>query len=73
MAPYTYNPPPDGIDGDGDPYFIFPGTCGGVVGVLIQVTDALGCSGAGMQTVVEPQIGAGPMGESERAGQLQRQ
>ncbi|MBK8613131.1 MAG: T9SS type A sorting domain-containing protein [Flavobacteriales bacterium] len=60
VAPYTYNPPPDGIDGDGDPYFIFPGTCGGAE-VLIQVTDALGCSGAGMQTVVEPQIGAGPM------------
>ncbi len=58
--PFQYYPAPAGYDAQSDPYFIFPGTCGGT-DVFIQVTDANGCTGTAVETVMEPQVGAGPM------------
>lgn len=63
-APYTYEPLnggfANGFDDQGDPVFVFPGTCGDTQ-VQVQVTDANGCTGIAYQNVAEPQVGEGPM------------
>ncbi|MBL7951683.1 MAG: T9SS type A sorting domain-containing protein [Flavobacteriales bacterium] len=57
--PYSYDPPPDGVDPQGDPYFVFPFTPPGST-VSIQVTDANGCSGTLQEPIVAPQTVGGP-------------
>lgn len=57
--PYTYNPPPDGYDPQGDPYFAFFGTPAGNT-VTIEVTDANGCTGILYETIIGPQLSGGP-------------
>ncbi len=57
--PYTYSPPADGYDPQGDPYFVFFGTPPGST-VEIMVTDANGCTGTVTQPIVAPQIYGGP-------------
>ncbi len=59
IPPYSYSPPPDGFDPQGDPYFIFLGTPPGS-DVQIQVTDATGCTGTLTQYILGPQIQGGP-------------
>ena len=56
--PYTYSPPPDGYDPQGDPYFVFIGTPPGST-VQIEVTDAMGCTGTLTQYILAPQINGG--------------
>ncbi len=51
--PYSYNPPPDGFDPQGDPYFSSFGSPVGSV-IAIEVTDANGCTGISYQTVHGP-------------------
>ena len=58
-APYSYSPPPDGSDPQGDPYFVFFGTPPGST-VDIMVTDANGCTGTLTQPIVAPQMIGGP-------------
>ncbi len=57
--PYSYSPPPDGFDPQGDPYFEFFGTPPGSE-VQIQVTDALGCTGVLTEYIIAPQLSGGP-------------
>ena len=57
--PYSYSPPPDGYDPQGDPYFVFFGTPPGST-VDILVTDANGCTGTLTQMIVSPQLNGGP-------------
>lgn len=57
--PYTYNPPPAGVDPQGDPYFYFPTAQPGST-VYIDVTDANGCTGTLSETIMIPQLFGGP-------------
>ncbi|WKZ67875.1 MAG: SprB repeat-containing protein [Flavobacteriales bacterium] len=57
--PYTYNPPPDGFDPQGDPYFVYFGMPAGTT-VAIEVTDANGCAGISYQTILGPMPPGGP-------------
>ncbi|MBK8228275.1 MAG: SprB repeat-containing protein [Flavobacteriales bacterium] len=57
--PYSYSPPPNGIDPQGDPYFELFGVAPGQA-VQIQVTDAMGCTGVLTEYVMAPQIYGGP-------------
>lgn len=57
--PYSYSPPPDGYDPQGDPYFVFFGSPPGSM-VEILVTDANGCFGSLTQQIVSPQLNGGP-------------
>jgi len=57
--PYSYSPPADGYDPQGDPYFVFFGTPPGST-VNIMVTDANGCTGILTQSIVSPQLIGGP-------------
>lgn len=57
--PYVYNPPPDGIDAQGDPYFVFFGMPAGTT-VAIEITDATGCAGISYQTILGPMPLDGP-------------
>lgn len=57
--PYSYNPPPAGVDPDGDPFFYFPFADPGST-VTIDVTDANGCTGTLSETIVIPQLYGGP-------------
>jgi len=57
--PYTYNPPPDGFDAQGDPYFSSFGSPAGSI-ISIEVTDANGCTGISNQTVLGPAPTGGP-------------
>lgn len=58
--PYAYNPPPAGVDPQGDPYFYFPTAQPGST-VHIDVTDANGCTGTLSETIVIPQLVGGPV------------
>jgi uncharacterized repeat protein (TIGR01451 family) len=57
--PYSYSPPPDGFDPQGDPYFTSFGSPAGSV-IAIQITDATGCTGISYQTVLGPAPVGGP-------------
>ncbi len=57
--PYSYSPPPNGIDPQGDPYFEVFGVAPGQA-VQIQVTDAMGCTGVLTEYLMAPQIYGGP-------------
>ncbi|MBX2974221.1 MAG: hypothetical protein KF797_14085, partial [Flavobacteriales bacterium] len=58
--PYSYDPPPDGFDPQGDPYFVFQSMLPGSE-VQIMVTDANGCTGTLTEYIVAPQLNGGPI------------
>jgi uncharacterized repeat protein (TIGR01451 family) len=59
LAPYTYDPPPDGVDQAGYPFFYFPFASIGDP-VSVNVTDANGCAGTIAGNIVGPQMIGGP-------------
>ncbi len=59
IPPYTYDPPPDGTDAEGDPVFWYPATPPGTT-VSITVTDATGCTGVLSETIWGAQVTGGP-------------